>query len=303
MRGAIILFSRPEDIQKETDFEMYVYYKFRKDDVQTVKVTEDLCFSIDDISAVAFLPKYTEFGEISEVKVDLNRWLLLANATGVATSFIPTISDSYTSSPKTPKIDLEEIRQSDKNTTMQYKAVEETQTSESEEELIEQEGCYLLYVTDASKLMIHYSKYFVQGAIAFWKPGPGFKIKEFKFKGKTFGRYDLVGNCASRKDYYSGWCQFVRAAKAMEGSLWVYGRKDETKGFHLDLFVYYQDREDGVETAVIPENEEFNLSGIKAVACLPKHAEFNEIIELGIKMNLNNWMNEANSNGVASKML
>lgn len=302
MRGSIILFSQPENAQQEKDFELYVYYKFRSDDVQTVKVPENECFSVDDISAVACLPKYTDFVEISQVKVDLNRWLLLASATGVTTSFIPTMSDSYSSNPS-PKRELENIYQCDKNLTMQYKAVEEPIEPEVQEELIEQEGCYLLYVADSSKLMIHYSKHFVRGAIAFWKPGPNFKIKAFKFKGKTFGKYDLVGNCTSRKDYFSGWCQFVRAAKAMEGSLWVYGRNDDTKGFDLDLYVYYQDREDGVETVVIPENEEFNLSGIKAVACLPKHAEFKEIIDLGIKMNLNRWLNEANSNGVASKIM
>lgn len=302
MRGSIILFSQPEDSQREKGFELYVYYKFRVNDVQTVKVPENERFSVDDISAVACLPKYTEFAEISQVKVDLNRWLLLASTSGVTTNFIPTISDTYSSNPS-PKKELENIYECDKNLTMQYKAVEDPVEPETQEELIEQEGCYLLYVADSSKLMIHYSKHVVRGAIAFWKPGPNFKIKNFKFKGKTFGKYDLVGNCTSRKDYFSGWCQFVRAAKAMEGSLWVYGRNDDTKGFDLDLYVYYREPKDGVETVIIPENEEFNLSGIKAVACLPKHAEFKEIIDLGIKMNMNRWLNEANSNGVASKIM
>ena len=102
----------------------------------------------------------------------------------------------------------------------------------------EDSGCYLVYDADGCKLIEHYSKTKVPGAIGFYAPGPGQTIPGFKFKSKQ-GRNELIGNCSSggvagRKNYYSGWCQFIRAAKTMNGSLWIYPRAEDKAGLAFD---------------------------------------------------------------------
>lgn len=299
MRGSLVLFMNPHDAQHSTDFELYVFYKYRTDDVQTVRVAENTPFSVDDISAVACLPQFSEFAEFSQVQVDLPRWLIVAGERGATTSFVPTLATTSDEIKTKSAIGLEDLYQK----YAPSQSIVETEKTTEDQPKIAQEGCYLVHETESSKLILHYSRYFVYGAIGFWKPSPGHKIKEFKFKGKHFGKHPLVNNCASRKDYYGGWIQFIKAAKAMEGSLWLYGRgENEIKGYEIEIFVYQKDRPDEVQTIIMPENEEFKSTEIKALACLPKFSSFQEIIELGIKMDVNRWLNEANAIGVASKI-
>jgi len=89
----------------------------------------------------------------------------------------------------------------------------------------EVEGCYLLYDPDSCKLMLNFSKTRVKNAIGFYCAGAGHAIQGFKFK-RNFGRAELIGNCASgvtgRKNFYSGWCQFIKAARSVNGHLWIY---------------------------------------------------------------------------------
>jgi hypothetical protein len=51
-------------------------------------------------------------------------------------------------------------------------------------------------------------------------PGPGRSIQGFKFK-QAGGRVELIkgiaGGDQNRRKYYSGWCQFIKLAKAFNG--------------------------------------------------------------------------------------
>jgi len=78
-----------------------------------------------------------------------------------------------------------------------------------------------------------------------------------------------------RKNFYSGWCQFIRAAKAMKATLWIYARQQGQPGLDFDIFLYRKKPEPGMQDrAVVGQiSEAANLSetGDKAVeiALLP----------------------------------
>lgn len=164
----------------------------------------------------------------------------------------------------------------------------------------EDEGCYLVYDSDGAKLCTYYSRTKVEGAIAFWKPGPGKTIQGFKFK-KNCGRSDLIKNCAAgiagRKNYYSGWCQYIRLAKALDGTMTIYERTG--KGLDVDIYVYYDPPVNGKQTFQIEEGVPFEVKGFDAVTCLPKHADF---FEDNVVINLNHWLTIASTIGASSKI-
>jgi hypothetical protein len=87
-------------------------------------------------------------------------------------------------------------------------------------------ACYLVYEPDSSgRLVEHYSRTPVEYAIGRWVPGEGKKIAAFKFK-QNHGRNVLIGNCSAgvqgRKNYCSGWNQFVRSAKVYRGEVMLW---------------------------------------------------------------------------------
>ena len=102
-------------------------------------------------------------------------------------------------------------------------------------------ACYLVYEPGSSgKLILHYSETSLDHAIGKWVPGPGKKIQGFKVTQNS-GRSDLIGNCAGgvsgRKNYCSGWCQFVRSAKALNGTLTLL--EETGTGLPVDVYFYF----------------------------------------------------------------
>ena len=159
-------------------------------------------------------------------------------------------------------------------------------------------ACYLLYEPDSSgRLVLQYSKVPVENAIGMWVPGPGKKITEFKFK-QNLGKSVLIGSCASgvqgRKNYCSGWCQFVRAAKLMNGNVTLWD--PTSKGLLVDVWMYNDTNSLGQSTKLSP-GVPVNVTKILAVACLPKHTDFYDSLTVDIVK----WMADANSIGAASK--
>jgi hypothetical protein len=136
-----------------------------------------------------------------------------------------------------------------------------------------EEGCYLLYESDSSgKLVQHYSKSAVPNAIGFWCAGQGKKIQGFKFT-QNCGRSELIRNCAAgiegRRNYYSGWCQFVKAAKLMKGSVTkIPVTAEEVQCLEVDVYLYQDGRVSKMEDGI-----SFDASAIDAVACLPKDCD------------------------------
>jgi len=163
---------------------------------------------------VACLPKSAEF--FPNVRVDESKWLGDANSIG--TSIL--IDDERKPIPSTEGLFIPGVSECSK---MPEASADVAEGSE------EESGCYLVYDEDASKLIAHYSKAKVPGAIGFFTPGSGQKIPGFKFKNNQ-GRNDLMDCSSGRKSFYDGCCQFIRIAKAMDGSLSIYPSADGEPG-------------------------------------------------------------------------
>ncbi len=296
--GNLWIYNVAED-DKGLDVDIYVYDAIA--DYQTVKLVVDkpLQQEIMNADAVTCLPKYSDVFE--EVKqMELNVWLVRAQNVGATTRFSQVFSTRDESPTRPTQISLFDPSPLKTAST----DVEELPVPEPPHQ--ETSGCYLLYDADSCKLKLQYSKTPVRNAIGFYCAGEGYSIQKFKYT-KNFGRADLIGNCASgisgRKNYYSGWCQFIRAAKLVNGPIWIYPRDENIAGLDVDIYVYYKEPElqkgsGGEQSKKLEPGEELNISEIDAVACLPKHADFFSEIKT---MDLPWWMTEANKIGSTSK--
>jgi hypothetical protein len=160
-------------------------------------------------------------------------------------------------------------------------------------------ACYLVYEPGSSgKLILHYSEISLDHAIGKWVPGPGKKIQGFKVTQNS-GRSDLIGNCAGgvsgRKNYCSGWCQFVRSAKALNGTLTLL----EETGTGLPVDVYFYFNGSNSQTVKLLAGVPIDVSKILAVACLPKHTSF---YTNSITIDMLKWLGDANGIGASSMM-
>jgi hypothetical protein len=165
-----------------------------------------------------------------------------------------------------------------------------------------EEGCYLLYESDSSgRLVQHYSKTSVPNAIGFWCAGQGKKIQGFKFT-QNCGRSELIRNCAAgtegRKNYYSGWCQFVKAAKLMKGSVTkIPVIAEEVQCLEVDVYLYYKD---GDRVVKMEDGVPIDATGIDAVACLPKDCD---IFGNLTKMEEGMFLHKCSESGASSKCI
>lgn len=149
------------------------------------------------------------------------------------------------------------------------------------------EGCYLSYVTNnGGSMAIKYSHDVVDGAIGFWYPGPGNSIQGFKFK-QNQGRSDIIKNVIGRdfkKKYFSGWCQFVKAARKSDG---VVVKWANNGGIEVDLYVF---NKESCEIKQLEDGVFCDVSTIDAVACIPagnpiyngvRKGEYNKFLNIG----------------------
>lgn len=133
------------------------------------------------------------------------------------------------------------------------------------------DGCYLVYEADSGgKLTLYYSKTPVEHAVGFWYAGQGKKIQGFKYK-QNGGRSELIrgimGGDANRKKYFSGWCQFIKAAKAFKGSVVKF--PNEGPGVEVDIYGYNKD--DTGPTLLNLDDGACDVSELEGVVVLPKH--------------------------------
>ncbi len=132
---------------------------------------------------------------------------------------------------------------------------------------IPKEGCYLLFDSNSGgRFIVQFSKTVIQDAIGFWAPGPGKKLQGFKFK-QNQGRSDLMKGVAGKdykKKYYSGWCQFVKAAKSYNGYFVKYSEKEHIE---VDVYVFFNQ---SCEIVQIEDAQLFDVSLISAVAVVAK---------------------------------
>lgn len=163
-------------------------------------------------------------------------------------------------------------------------------------------ACYLVYNPDSSGQMIeHYSKTPIDNAIGRWIPGSGKKIAGFKFK-RNIGRNALIGNCAAgvqgRKNYSSGWCQFVRSAKGMGGEVILWNPVAGQKGLNVDVWLYNDDNRQHHQTVRMEEGISYTTNKLLAVACLPKGTSFFEDMKIDLLL----WLQEGSKHGYSTKM-
>jgi hypothetical protein len=160
-------------------------------------------------------------------------------------------------------------------------------------------ACYLIYEPASSgQLVVHYSKTRIEHAIGMWTPGPGHKITGFKFK-QNLGKSVLIGSCASgvqgRKNYCSGWCQFVRAAMILDGTVTLWD--PVSKGLKVDVWIY-RDKADAANQSVkLPQGVPIKIGNIAGIACIPKHTPFYD----GMGVDILKWLADAGNVGASSR--
>lgn len=298
IKGELWIYPRAEaDVGLDVD--IYVYDTMAEYQTIQLPINKALKSDILDVDAITCLPKHSDiFVEVKQM--ELNSWLVRANNVGATTRFTLTAS---------PMDDMDTRRAPVRLVDPSPVKVISTNDDSSpvpEPPHAKHDGCYLLYDPNSCKLKLKYSKTPVRHAIGFYCAGEGHSIRGFKYT-KNFGRADLIGNCASgvsgRKNYYSGWCQFIRAARLLNGPMWIYPRDENSAGLDVDIYVYFKDPElqkgsGGEQSRKLEPDEELNISEIDAVACLPKHADFFSEIKT---MDLPWWLTEANKIGSTSK--
>jgi hypothetical protein len=133
-------------------------------------------------------------------------------------------------------------------------------------------GCYLLYESDSGgKLTLYYSKGDVPAnAVGFWVPGEGKQIQGFKFK-QHGGRSELIkgiaGGDSNRRKYFSGWCQFIKLARQMNGRVIKFPNADQ--GVEVDIYAYSQS--DCAPVFLDLDEGLVDVNSFDAIAVTPKH--------------------------------
>lgn len=162
-------------------------------------------------------------------------------------------------------------------------------------------ACYLVYEPDSSgRLVEHYSKTPVDGAIGLWiiSKGSKNKIAGFKFK-QNLGRSVLIGNCSAgvqgRKNYCSGWCQFVRSARVMEADVMLWDPVG--KGMMVDVYLYRDDPRPTHQTCKLETGVAYTTKKLLAVTCIPKNTPFFENMAVDILK----WLADGSSYGASSR--
>jgi hypothetical protein len=141
-----------------------------------------------------------------------------------------------------------------------------------EKKFVEIGACYLVYNRADDELNIHYSEIPMKNAVGVWTSND---IGDFK-EAQGLSKCELIGTCASHvtrdhKNYYQGWCQFIKAAKNMDAKVIAL----VGLGLPVDFFMYH---ENGNTIRVASPDDDgeasFDTESIDAVACVPKGCNF-----------------------------
>jgi len=162
-------------------------------------------------------------------------------------------------------------------------------------------ACYLVYEPDSSgRLVEHYSKTPIEGALGRWVPGKDKKIAEFKFK-QNLGKVVLIGNCsgglAGRKSYCSGWNQFIKNAKLNKGEVMFWDPLKDAKGLLVDVWFYTDDNRPGSQSMKLEEGVSISVEKMLAVSTMAKNTEFYE----GVSIDMFRWLDDGNGHGASTK--
>jgi hypothetical protein len=164
-------------------------------------------------------------------------------------------------------------------------------------------ACYLVYEPDSSgRLVEHYSKTPVEGAVGRWVASGDKKIAGFKFT-RNAGRNVLIGSCSAgvqgRRNYCNGWCQFVKSCKILKGNVTVWDVPKGFKAMPADLYLYYDDARPNHQTIKLEPGIAYTTDKLLAVACLPKSSPF---FENNITVDIMKWLQDARDYGYSTKI-
>eukprot|EP00536_Pseudo-nitzschia_multiseries_P016716 jgi/Psemu1/222341/e_gw1.1208.21.1 len=133
-------------------------------------------------------------------------------------------------------------------------------------------GCYLIFEsTSGGRLMLFYSNGQIpKNAVGFWCAGPGQSIQGFKFK-QNGGIVELIkgiaGGDQNRRKYFSGWCQFIKLAKAFNG--YVIKFPNSEQGVEVDVIGYRTEEEKAYELDL--DAGLIEVKSFDAISVVPKH--------------------------------
>ena len=151
-------------------------------------------------------------------------------------------------------------------------------------------ACYLVYEPESSgQLVEYYSKTTpVENAIGRWVPVGSKSISGFKFKSHG----DVViagcsGGSHGRKNYFSGWCSFVRTACQMQSELIMWDPAG--KGLNVDVWLYTKDAQPGKQSVKLEPGQPIKTEGVLGVAVLPKKTQF---YDQAMTIPLDKWLGE-----------
>jgi hypothetical protein len=158
---------------------------------------------------------------------------------------------------------------------------------------------YLIYDPDSSgRLVEHCSKTPIPDAIGRWVPQGSKKLSGFKFT-QNLGRTVLIGNCSAgvqgRKNYSSGWCQFIRSARVMEAEVMMWD--PVAKGLMVDVYLYQDDARPSFQTVKLLPGVAQSVDKTLAVACIPKNTPFYE----GMCVDILKWLADGSNYGASSR--
>jgi Immune Mapped Protein 2 (IMP2) N-terminal domain len=143
-------------------------------------------------------------------------------------------------------------------------------------------GCYLVF--DArieGNLVLQYSEGRPQNAVGLFVPGMGHNIEQFKIKrneGKCELPNGIAGRDSNRRNYYSGWCEFLKLAFAKGGLVMQFNVQ---QGVAVDMYGYrkYEQRPELIDLA----SGLGDVSSYDAVAVVPKdHALLKDVKSIAI---------------------
>ena len=224
------------------------------------------------------------------VAININRKVLSSNVNGGGLKPKPILGEKKTTAPSAAAPKMQK--------GLSYRSLIQV------DPVPEGGACHLVYEPDSSgRLVEHFSTTPLEGmaAVGRWTAGNGKKIAPFKFK-RNAGRNVLIGSCSAgvqgRKNYCSGWVQFVKSAYILKGDVTIYDIPTGLKAMPVDVYLYYDDNRPGFQSVKLAPGKPATTENLLAVACIPKNTGFYE----NMTAPLLKWLQDGNNHGYSSKI-
>eukprot|EP00581_Thalassiosira_minuscula_P015915 CAMPEP_0183720012 /NCGR_PEP_ID=MMETSP0737-20130205/12757_1 /TAXON_ID=385413 /ORGANISM="Thalassiosira miniscula, Strain CCMP1093" /LENGTH=373 /DNA_ID=CAMNT_0025949817 /DNA_START=122 /DNA_END=1240 /DNA_ORIENTATION=+ len=162
--------------------------------------------------------------------------------------------------------------------------------------------CYLVRGSETQGSLIeHYSHEPVNEFLAYWGAPMDKKIPNFKFT-QNWGKNELVnstqGDLRGKLAYFSGICQWLRKAKTFSATVRF---NNHVPGWECDMYFYFLEPDDGVQTVLMKEGQLFEVSKIDGVAIITRGKDFLHY-DPRFRCGIDKWVSEGSKLGFATKL-